>query len=245
MDIRTNTNVYIFSMTGDKEDHIENLETIRNASAGDTVTVIISTPGGSVDLAESYIAAFEDSAADIITVAVGQIASAGCTVWLHGDIRRCNTRTNFMFHDVSVGWDGDPRLMKVRAEFFERHTQMLYTEDYPEILTPEEIHQIVTGGEVYLTGAEMHQRLYGGAPAADVPDIVEPEGGSEFTITLDNGFRLQLDLDDLHPMDFNVLNREELIEVGEAFGLKLENHSFRDGVDVLTDRITGGISGRA
>lgn len=237
-----NTNVYIFSMVDDKENHIENLETIRNAAAGDTVTVIINTPGGSMDLAESYIAAFEDSAADIITVAVGQVASAGCTVWLQGNIRRCNTRANFMFHNVSVGWDGDPRLMKVRAEFFERHNQMLYTQDYPEILTPEEIHQIVTGGEVYLTGAEMQERLYG---AAHVPDIVEPEGGSEFTITLDSGFRLQLDLDDIHPMDFNVLNREELIEVGEAFGLKLENHSFRDGVDVLIDRIMGGMSGRA
>ena len=241
-----NVNVYIFSMNDDEVDHIENLETIRNAGPDTKVTILITTPGGHVDLAEAYISAIEDSAAHVVTKAVGSVASAGCILWLRGDERQCTSRSNFMFHDVAVTWDGTPDQMKTRSDFFISHMQSLYFEDYREVLSASEIEKIAKGGEVYLSGSEMQQRMAGKRFFDMVEEKADKDDESTiFTVTLENGFRLDLDIDDLQPEDFSVLNREELIEVGDTFGADLRNHSFRDGVDVLISRIYGGPSGRA
>lgn len=241
-----NTNIYLFELADEMENHIPNLEAIRNADPDGKVTILISSPGGSVDLAEAYIEAIQDSAAHVVTRAVGQIASAACIVWLHGDQRECSSRASFMFHDVSVTWDGNPSLMKTRSEFFISHMQTMYFEDYREVMSAAEIEHMSRGGEVYISGDNMHQRLAGKRLFDMMEDKADKdEESTVFTVTLESGFRLDLDIDDLQPEDFSVLNREELIEVGDTFGADLRNHSFRDGVDVLISRIYGGPSGRA
>lgn len=157
---RRDWRLYVTELGNDPRNHFEGLDMIRTAGEEDVIEILITSPGGRVDIADMYLAAFRDSKAKIITRAIGECASAATTIFLSGDERICEDGCYFMFHNVQWGSGGDSAHVIARSKFYER----LYKEKFygmmAEVLTPLELAELFErAGEIYLTAEEMRERL--------------------------------------------------------------------------------------
>lgn len=157
---RRDWRLYVTELDNDPRNHFEGLDMIRTAEEEDVIEILITSPGGRVDTADMYLAAFRDSKAKIITRAIGECASAATTIFLSGDERICEDGCYFMFHNVQWGSGGDSAHVIARSKFYER----LYKEKFygmmAEVLTPLELAELFErAGEIYLTAEEMRERL--------------------------------------------------------------------------------------
>lgn len=157
---RRDWRLYVTELDNDPRNHFEGLDMIRTAEEEDVIEILITSPGGRVDIADMYLAAFRDSKAKIITRAIGECASAATTIFLSGDERICEDGCYFMFHNVQWGSGGDSAHVIARSKFYER----LYKEKFygmmAEVLTPLELAELFErAGEIYLTAEEMRERL--------------------------------------------------------------------------------------
>lgn len=167
---RNNWRLYITELCDDPKNHIEAVDMIREAGEEDVVEVMITSPGGSIDIADMYLAAFGDSKAKIITRAIGECASAATTVFLAGDERVCEPGAYFMFHNVQMGGlGGDSANVFSRTKFYERLFKEKFYVQMSEVLNKEELDELFErAGEVYLTSEEMKDRLANAALKAGI-----------------------------------------------------------------------------
>lgn len=158
---RMDWRLYVTELGDDPKNHIEALDMIRTAEEEDTVEILITSPGGYCNIADMYLAAFADSKAKIITRAIGECCSAATTIFLAGHERVCDDGCYFMFHNVQFGGlGGDSANVFGRTKFYERLFKEKSYHQMAEVLNKEELAELFDrAGEVYLTAAEMRQRL--------------------------------------------------------------------------------------
>lgn len=248
-------NIYVGDMTDGIDGHIEALDLIRAAGEDDTITIMITSVGGEVDIAENYIAAMRESKASITARAVGGVASAGTMIWLSAPNRACDERAFFMFHNVQCGGDGDAYNLKIRIDFYDRFFKEMYEPMYREIMTDAELATVFSGGEVYISGREMIKRLSKDAERAKEKDspqealqlgepyplaMINSPAPFDFTITLDSGFSKKFDLGNLSFDDFSEYSWAEIREIAEATGTDLPGGSFRTDVLKIIDVLKTG-----
>lgn len=125
---------------------------------GDTVTLFINSPGGSVSEGQAIIDLMESSRVDVATRAIGQIASMGVSIFVAGTAgkRVMSKNCEVMTHQFSTMMYGKAHeLMAVRkmhddleARFikhFTRHTKM----------TERQVKEVLFGpSDTYLTAKE-------------------------------------------------------------------------------------------
>lgn len=220
-------NIYINDVLEDPADHTERIDLIRSAEETDTITLILTTPGGRIDIAEGYLDAIENSAAKINTRAVGGVASAGTQIWLAGDEREASPRSYFMFHNAQLGFDGEAKNLAISADFYSRLFEDVYRDIYSDVLTEDELNKVFNGGEVYIRGTEMQRRV--DAAANEVPkerNLVEKGGTSPkvITVSLEDGFKKDIVLDTICPQDFGSFSVPEM--KGILQNLKVEEHKY-------------------
>ncbi|AFH21370.1 ATP-dependent protease [Cronobacter phage CR3] len=157
---RRDWRLYVTELDNDPRNHFEGLDMIRTAEEEDVIEILITSPGGRVDIADMYLAAFRDSKAKIITRAIGECASAATTIFLAGDERICEDGCYFMFHNVQLGSGGDSAHVIARSKFYERLFKEKFYGMMAEVLTPLELAELFErAGEIYLTAEEMRERL--------------------------------------------------------------------------------------
>lgn len=173
---RMDWRLYLTEMSDDPRNHIEAVDMIREAKEEDVVEIMITSPGGRVDVADMYVSAIADSRAKIITRAIGECASAATTVFLAGNERVCDDGCYFMFHNVQMGAGGDSANVFSRTKFYERLFKEKFYDQMAEVLTKAEIDELFErAGEIYLTAEEMRERLEKAAgEVAEVRDILLP-----------------------------------------------------------------------
>lgn len=266
---RTDWRLYLTDLNDDPKNHIEAVDMIRQAGAEDVIEIMITSPGGLCDTADMYLAAIRDTQAKVITRAIGQCASAGTTVFLAGHERICDDGCHFMFHNVQMGGsESDAATLFARAKFYERLYREKCYEPMSEVLTKEEMGELFErAGEVYLTAGEMRQRLANAERKADldIPDDWPVISGppvdlvnfpwpskpvptaevfghdDDFDIGLDDGYLKTFRLSTLCPKDFDEYNRQEVIEIGQAFGQCLLGLTRDEAIRLLILEIkTGG-----
>lgn len=72
----------------------------------DPITLLISSPGGSVDLSFAVVSAIEASKTPVITVAIGRAMSGGFLILLAGHERYAQRYASLMYHELSSGAGG-------------------------------------------------------------------------------------------------------------------------------------------
>lgn len=172
---RMDWRVYLTELSDDPKNHIEAVDMIREANEEDTIEILITCPGGRIDIADMYIAAMADSKAKIITRATGECCSAATSVFLEGDERVCDNGSYFMFHNVQFGGiGGDSANVYARTKFYERLFKEKFYNQMSEVLTEDELAELFErAGEVYLTADEMRGRLMNADNAsADVSTLL-------------------------------------------------------------------------
>lgn len=176
---RMDWRLYLTELCDDPKNHIEAVDMIREAGEEDVVEIMITSPGGRVDIADMYLAAISDSKAKIITRAIGECASAATTVFLAGDERLCDPGAYFMFHNVQMGGlGGDSANVFSRTKFYERLFKEKFYAQMSQVLNKDELDELFErAGEVYLTAEEMNGRLMNANNPVARDILIPPPGG--------------------------------------------------------------------
>lgn len=151
-------NIFIGEI-GHEDDHLERINVIKEAGPDDSIEITITTPGGVIDTALLYVDAIANSEAQILVKAVGMVASAGTLIWCLAPNRVAAPFSAFMFHNAQGYIEGDHANMKDNVVFMNEYIESICKEAYKDILTPTEFDKIFNGGQVYMTGADVIERI--------------------------------------------------------------------------------------
>jgi ATP-dependent protease ClpP protease subunit len=143
----------------DPEDYVEWNRLIRSAGPNDTIEFHINSPGGNVYSATELINSFLTTDAHIHVVLSGIVASAGTILMMVGDSFEIAPHTTFMFHNYSGGTIGKGNEMHVKMEYEREWSKEFMHDVYMDLLSEEEINQLLDGRDFWLSSDEIGERL--------------------------------------------------------------------------------------
>lgn len=127
-------------------------------TADDTVCLHLNTPGGIIDSANKLCEAIEKSPAKVVAVMTGTVASAGTLITMVADEIKVAKGTSFMVHNYSGGVSGKGHEMRAQQEFVDHELNIYFTDMYKNFLTPEEIHAVIDGKDMWMGKDEILER---------------------------------------------------------------------------------------
>lgn len=261
----TEWRVYVTELGDSPNQHVEVVDLIRTAPEGDIINLYVTSCGGLCNVEDMYIAAISESKATVVTHGIGEVASAATGIFLAGHVRICRPGSYYMFHNVQLGFGGDMAHMVTRTDFYRKLFKKKYLPMYENIMTPEEIAELFErSGEIYFDHEEMQARLEQEdkiikkqieveeqeesqveTAVEPSPEVTEEKEGSlegSFTIELDCGYTKAFNIFDINPKDFNEYTLEEIDEIGECFGLQLNELNWEEAIDTLITEIKKGVN---
>lgn len=150
---------YLSGPVEDAENYIEWFDTIRNASAVDTVRLYINSPGGDLFTTLQFLRVMSDTEATIITSVEGACMSAATMIFLHGHQQEVTPHSLFMFHDYSSGTFGKGGEQYDQIQFEREWSRKFMTEVYRDFLTPAEIESMMHNKDIWMGSDEVVKRL--------------------------------------------------------------------------------------
>lgn len=146
---------------GEPEDHYEQLETLKHASAGETfIATFSSNPGGAYSGILAWKNALEMTEAHTIAILEGDLASAGTIIPLYFNECHVTPYTTFMCHSANFGVARNTALnVEANAVFQAKQIKRFIRDAYKHFLTEDEILKILDGSELYLDEFEIQERL--------------------------------------------------------------------------------------
>lgn len=153
--------LYIYDAIGPEVEYVEFVHALRYAPEGQPITIHINSPGGNLNSCLSIVNAIEASQADITTVVDGEAASAAAMIWLSGHMKLIASKhTCVMLHGASVGFmPSKTSEIATSTKATDRIVEALLDDLTEGFLTDEERSDIRKGVDVYLTGADIIERL--------------------------------------------------------------------------------------
>jgi ATP-dependent protease ClpP protease subunit len=119
--------------------YFEVVHCLESAQEGDTIHLLINTPGGDVRTGFSIISAIEQCRGTVITEVTGWAYSCGAYIWSFGHKRRMGRFAKLMWHTSSHGDGGKTRDIAENAVNLEKNIVVLLDKIVAKgILTPED-----------------------------------------------------------------------------------------------------------
>jgi len=145
-------------------DFIDEIDTIKSATADDVVIITVNSGGGSPLVAAAIIDAISECPAHIAMKAVGVVGSAATAIFLNGVASEyyCDKDAEFLFHQSSYGF-GNRMVKHSELEdymsFTNKGSKRWYDRYYKGVLPDETIEEIVKGLECHMFGDEVMELL--------------------------------------------------------------------------------------
>ena len=150
---------YLCGNIGDASDYIEWFQKLRGARDTDVIRIHINACGGDMYTMVQLVDAIKCSKSRVIAYAEGQVFSAATMVFLCCDGFYISPWSSFMFHTYSTGIFGKSSEITANLEFKQKYTKTLFDDMYEHILSAEEIENLYTGSDIWITASEMSLRL--------------------------------------------------------------------------------------
>lgn len=150
---------YLSGPIEDAEDYIEWFDTIRNASAVDTVRIYINSPGGDLYTTLQFLRVMAESEAHITTSVEGACMSAATMIFLAGHTQEITPHSLFMFHDYSSGTFGKGGEQYDQIQFERQWSRNFMSEVYKDFLTETEIESMMHNKDIWMGHEEVVKRL--------------------------------------------------------------------------------------
>lgn len=132
---------------------------LRNAREGERINVIISSPGGRLDSAITFINLFKETEAEVLAVIEGEAHSAASMIALSAHGVHVKPYASMMIHHASFGSGGTVQNVMDHVNFTSKQTERLIRDVYKQFLTEEEISEVIRNREIWLTDEEIGERL--------------------------------------------------------------------------------------
>lgn len=150
-------NIYLTSEITGPDDYVNVYDTFLNAQEGDTIRILLSTPGGRLDTTNKIIGLGQITQARTVAIA-NDVASAGTILSLAFDDLVILPHSEFMIHAASSGSWGKYHEVLAGVKFWEKEMPKYFHNYYKDFLTPEEIDSIIAGNDIYLNADEVEER---------------------------------------------------------------------------------------
>lgn len=151
-------NIYLFGMIEHASQFIGAIEVLNAASERDVVIIHLSTPGGSLDATDTFLAAMHECEARVIVRASGGVHSAGSVILLHADEFTLSENFNCLIHNGSTGAFGDFNKFVSSAKHSQEYMETVMRATYAGFLTEDELDQMIEGKDFWLGPEEFSER---------------------------------------------------------------------------------------
>lgn len=150
---------YLSGPIQEPEAYIHWFDEMRNAGPNDEVVIYINSPGGQVDTAIQFLRVMQDTQATITCSVEGSCMSAATFILLAADSYEITPHSMFMFHNYSSGVFGKGGEMYDQLQFERQWSKGLLADVYKGFLTEDEMTQILDNKDIWLTAAQVGERL--------------------------------------------------------------------------------------
>lgn len=159
---KVETVVHRFYITGEigyADEYLDLIDTLYCGSAQDTIFIHLNTPGGSFNTSLQIINAINASEATVVTIADGEVASAGTLILFSAPNIGVQDHSYALIHDGSYGGGGKINENLKQAQFISSLIKDVCKKCYGPFFTEEEIASILDGKDVWLTSEELNTRI--------------------------------------------------------------------------------------
>ena len=153
--------IYLPDSINELDEHMDQIEAIRNASENDVIEVYcISNCGGYVDTIVPLCNALATTPAHTVCFIEGHCGSAGTFPSMVCDEVHVGAYASFMLHCAQGGSGYGTMVNSAEsAKFFEKQYGALLDDIYSGFVTPEEARMLHDGRELYISAEEIMERL--------------------------------------------------------------------------------------
>ena len=153
--------IYLPDSINELDEHMDQIEAIRNASENDIIEVYcISNRGGYVDTIVPLCNALATTPAHTVCFIEGHCGSAGTFPSMVCDEVYVGAYASFMLHCAQGGSGYGTMVNSAEsAKFFEKQYGKLLDDIYSGFVTPEEARMLHDGRELYISAEEIMERL--------------------------------------------------------------------------------------
>ena len=160
---------YTAIMTGEVQEpgkYIQLIDTLYHANPGDTVTLLIASPGGMVETGAALFTAFENTRARVKTIGMGTVASIASLIWMAGHDREMMPGSTLMVHGPSGLQAGKVSTIQEECEQISDYFKYMLVQLSKGVLTDEQLDRVLESREDLFIPAEtlndQMQKMAGG-----------------------------------------------------------------------------------
>ena len=153
--------IYLPDSINELDEHMDQIEAIRDAQEGDLVEVYcISNRGGYIDTIVPLCNALATTPAHTVCYVEGHNSSAGTFPAMIAQEVHVGAYASFMLHCAQGGGDYGTLVNNAEsARFFEKQYSQLLEDVYYGFISPEEAKALHEGRELYLDSEAIRERL--------------------------------------------------------------------------------------
>lgn len=150
---------YILGVIEGPEKYLDLVQTLKTVEEHDTVFLYINSVGGSLYTTIQIINAIQNCSGTVITCLEGEACSAATVIFLAGHKHIINPFGAFMVHKYSHGVEGKGSDVAAQVKFTERYFDEVAYAVYDDLMSKEEIAQMLEGKDFWFSSKEVHERL--------------------------------------------------------------------------------------
>lgn len=151
--------VMIDNEIGAPEHFRELLLLLLTATEGDSITLIINSPGGYIDSLMPIIDAISNAAVEVKCILNGECHSAASILALYCHSVEVRDTAYMLVHNFAYGDSNNMMRIKDKIDFYHaRYTKFIY-DAYEGFLTSEEVNEVINGKELWLDADNIRTRL--------------------------------------------------------------------------------------
>lgn len=150
---------YITGPIAEEDDYIDLIDTLYQGKPNETVIIHLNTPGGRLDITMQILNAIRTSEADVISIADGEVASAGSLILFACPNIGVQPYSYVMLHDGSEGAFGKVNENLKQAIFTTKLLSQIAHSVYEPFFTKEEVDRVLDGNDMWLTSEEVEERI--------------------------------------------------------------------------------------
>ena len=158
---KTTALVHEFYLSGyidEPQEYIEWFDTIRNATANDTIKIYINSPGGATDTAIQFMRVLSETDATVVCSVEGSCMSAATMIFLCAQEFEITPHSLFMFHNYSGGIFGKGGEIFDQAVFEREWSSRFLSHIYKDFLTDAEIKSLLDNKDMWLHSEDVLAR---------------------------------------------------------------------------------------
>ena len=150
---------YITGTIEEPEKYLDLVQTLKTVEDHDTVFIYINSVGGNLYTTIQIINAMQNCNGTVVTCLEGQACSAAAVIFLAGQKHIVNPFGAFMVHKYSHGVEGKGNDVATQVKFTERYYDEISYAVYGDLMTKDEIAQMLDGKDFWFSSTEVKDRL--------------------------------------------------------------------------------------